>query len=78
MFAGRAHSIVCHLLELDTRSTICGLRVSKFVSSRRSGSRLHVLTLKPPECDVCKHCRRIGAPGELLTLRTHTYASEQL
>jgi hypothetical protein len=44
--------------------TICGLKVSKFISSKRSGSRLHILTSKPSECRVCKHCERINAIGE--------------
>ncbi len=58
MFAGSIQSTVCHLIEIDARTTICGLKVSTFISSRPSGGRLHLLTSKP-ECPVCKHCSRI-------------------
>jgi len=64
MFAGSIHSIVCHLVESNATATVCGLRVSMFVSSRPSGSRLHFLTSRPLECRVCKHCIRIGSIPE--------------
>ena len=59
MLAGSFQSIICHVVIGDGTMTICGLKVSRFVSSKRSGSRLHILTSKPSECRVCKHCERI-------------------
>jgi hypothetical protein len=67
MFAGSIQSIVCHLVEDNTGTTVCGLRVSSHVRSQRSGSRLHLLTTRPNDCRICKHCMRInnGEPGLL-------------
>jgi hypothetical protein len=64
MFAGSIQSTVCHLVEDNSGTTVCGLRVSTLVRSQRSGSRLHLLTSKPLDCRVCKHCRRMD-DGEL-------------
>jgi hypothetical protein len=61
MFAGSVQSNVCHLIEGDRKTTICGLRVSTFVSPRRSGGRIHLLTSQPSDCRICKHCQRLGA-----------------
>jgi hypothetical protein len=63
MFAGSMQSTVCHLVEDHSGTTLCGLRVSTYVRSRRSGSRLHLLTSKPSDCRVCKHCRRMDDEG---------------
>jgi wyosine [tRNA(Phe)-imidazoG37] synthetase (radical SAM superfamily) len=63
MFAGSMQSIVCHLIEEHSGTTLCGLRVSRYVRSRRSGSRLHLLNSKPDDCRVCKHCQRMGDEG---------------
>jgi hypothetical protein len=59
MFAGSIQSIVCHLLDSEVTSTVCGLKVSRFAGARRLGGRLHVLTSKPEDCRICKHCVRI-------------------
>jgi hypothetical protein len=64
MFAGSIQSIVCHLVEDNSGTTVCGLRISTHVRSRRSGSRLHLLASRPYDCRVCKHCRRME-DGEL-------------
>jgi hypothetical protein len=64
MFAGSIQSIVCHLVEDNSGTTVCGLRVSTHVRSERSGSRLHLLTMRPYDCRVCKHCKRMD-DGEL-------------
>ena len=64
MFAGSIQSIVCHLVEDNSGTTLCGLRISTHVRSQRSGSRLHLLASKPYDCRVCKHCRRMD-DGEL-------------
>jgi hypothetical protein len=59
MFAGSIQSMVCHLLDSEVTSTVCGLKVSRFAGARRLGGRLHVLTSKPEGCRFCKHCVRI-------------------
>jgi hypothetical protein len=60
MFAGSIQSIVCHLLDSEVTNTVCGLKVSRFSGSRQVGGRLHVLTSKPDDCRLCKHCARIA------------------
>lgn len=65
MFAGSAQSIVCHIVVSNGRQTVCGLRVSKFASSRRSGGRLHGLTALPPDSRICKHCDRMSDQADI-------------
>ena len=66
MFAGSTQSTVCHLVESNTATTVCGLRVSTHVRTERSGSRLHLLTSKPFDCRICKHCRRMYGEADLI------------
>jgi len=66
MFAGSVQSTVCHLVEDNSATTVCGLRVSTHVRSQRSGTRLHLLTSRPSDCRVCKHCRRIYGEPDLI------------
>jgi hypothetical protein len=60
MFAGSVQSSVCHLLEEGGGSnTVCGLRVSTYISSLPQGGRLHLLTSQPSNGRLCRHCIRI-------------------
>jgi hypothetical protein len=64
MFAGSVQSSVCHLVNGNGRSTVCGLRVSSHISEARLAGRLHLLKARPLDCRVCKHCTRIVNQSE--------------
>jgi hypothetical protein len=75
MFAGSIQSIVCHVVDEEGKTTVCGLKVSTYVNSRRSIGRLHILTSKPPDCRVCKHCSRLSEERSRFTGRTDSELS---
>ena len=45
---------------LQSRQTVCGLKVSSIVRAHRARSPLHLIDTKPPDCRMCKHCLRIS------------------
>jgi hypothetical protein len=59
MFAASAQSRVFHLIEPNDHRTFCGLTVSRFVSEKPRGERVHIVKLRPPERLECKHCTRM-------------------
>jgi hypothetical protein len=59
MFAASAQSRVFHLIERTTRRTMCGLKVSPFLSEKPEGERLHVIGAQPAGYSECKHCHRL-------------------
>lgn len=67
MFAGSVQSSVCHLVNGNGRSTVCGLRVSSHISEARLAGRLHLLKTRPLDCRVCKHCARMANQAESAT-----------
>lgn len=71
MFAASAQSRVFHLIEPNNKRTICGLKVSPFISPKREGERLrhirlHLTRTKPSGYSECKHCGRIDV-GQTVT-----------
>jgi hypothetical protein len=58
MFAASAQSRVFHLVVPNDLRTLCGLRVSRFVSGKPRGERVHIVKFQPPGRE-CKHCMRM-------------------
>jgi hypothetical protein len=65
MFAASADSSIYHLMETTSRTTVCGLSVSRIVRAKRFGSRLHLVLTKPADCRPCKNCLRISQANEM-------------
>ena len=59
MFAASAQSRVFHLIEQNKQRTICGLKVSPFLSEKPEGERLHIIGAQPDGYSECKHCQRL-------------------
>jgi len=58
MYATRLMTDVYHLVEPSRQHTICGLRISRVTSERKSNT-LQLTEDVEPIGMICKHCERI-------------------
>jgi len=58
MYAMRVMTEIYHLVESGGQHTLCGLRISRLSSERRSNT-LQLVTELPGNITICKHCERI-------------------
>ena len=58
MYATRFMAEIYHLVQPSGRQTLCGLRISR-VTSERKTSTLHLVDELEPNLTICKHCERI-------------------
>ena len=59
MYATRFTTDVYHLVEPGGQHTVCGLRISR-VTSERKTSTLQLVDELEPNLMICKHCERIN------------------
>ena len=58
MYATRLMTGIYHLLEPGGQHTLCGLRVSRVMSVRKTNT-LQLVSELPSNLTICKHCGRI-------------------
>ena len=58
MYATRLMAEIYHLVQPGGKHTLCGLRVSR-VTSERKTNMLQLVSELPPNLTICKHCERI-------------------
>jgi len=58
MYATRMMSEIYHLVQPSGQHTLCGLRISRVMSARKT-SMLQLVPEMQSELAICKHCQRI-------------------
>ncbi len=58
MYATRMMSDIYHLVQPSGQHTLCGLRISRVLSERKT-SMLQLVPEMQPNLAICKHCERI-------------------
>ena len=58
MYATRLMTEIYHLVQPRGQHTLCGLRISR-VTSERKTNMLQLVNELPPNLTICKHCERI-------------------
>jgi hypothetical protein len=58
MYATRMMSDIYHLVQPRGQHTLCGLRISRVMSERKT-SMLQLKDEMQPDLSICKHCKRI-------------------
>lgn len=58
MYATRLMTGIYHLVQTGGQHTICGLRVSRVTSERKTNT-LQLVSELQPSLTICKHCERI-------------------
>ena len=60
MYATRLMTEIYHLVEPSGQHTLCGLRISRVMSERKTNT-LQLVHEAPENPAICKHCERIRA-----------------
>jgi len=58
MYATRLMTQIYHLVEPNGQHTLCGLRISRIISGRKTSS-LQLVNDVESDLTICKHCQRI-------------------
>ena len=58
MYATRLMTEIYHLVQPGGHHTLCGLRISRVTSERKSNT-LQLVNELPAKVTICKHCERI-------------------
>ena len=58
MYATRMLSDIYHLVQPSGQHTLCGLRISRVMSERKT-SMLQLVDQAQADISICKHCKRI-------------------
>jgi len=58
MYATRMMSEIYHLVQRSGQHTLCGLRISRVMSERKT-TMLQLVPEMQPDLAICKHCKRI-------------------
>ena len=58
MYATRLMNEIYHLIQPKGQHTLCGLRVSRVISERKTNT-LQLISELAPNLTICKHCQRI-------------------
>ena len=58
MYATRLTTEIYHLVEPNGQHTLCGLRISRIISDRKT-STLQLVNDVESNVTICKHCQRI-------------------
>ena len=58
MYATRLMTEIFHLVQPGGQQTLCGLRISRVTSERKTNT-LQLVQDVHPEVSICKHCERI-------------------
>jgi hypothetical protein len=65
MYATRLMTEIYHLVQPGGQHTLCGLRVSRVTSDRKTNT-LQLVSELQPNLTICKHCERIRGQEENL------------
>jgi hypothetical protein len=60
MYATRLMTEIYHLVQPRGQHTLCGLRISRVMSERKTNT-LQIVNDLTPNLSICKHCERIQA-----------------
>ncbi len=63
MYATRLMTEIYHLVLPGGQHTVCGLRISRVMSERKT-STLQLVSDVTPDLAICKHCDRIQRQDE--------------
>ena len=74
MYATRLMTEIYHLVQPRGQHTLCGLRVSRLTSERKTNT-LQLVSELQPNLTSCKHCERIQGQENNLAA---DYADEQI
>lgn len=67
MYATRLMTEIYHLVQPGGQHTLCGLRISRLTSERKTNT-LQLVSDVPAKLTICKHCERIqGQENNLAT-----------
>jgi hypothetical protein len=66
MYATRLMTEIYHLVESGGQHTLCGLRISRITSERKTNT-LQLVNEVQPNLTICKHCERIRAQDSNLS-----------
>jgi hypothetical protein len=58
MYATRLMTEIYHLVQPGGQHTLCGLRISRVISERKTNT-LQLVQDVPDKPEICKHCERI-------------------
>lgn len=58
MYATRLMTDIYHLVQPGRQHTLCGLRISRVTSERKTNT-LQLVNDLTPNLSICKHCERI-------------------
>ena len=58
MYATRLMTEIYHLIQPGGQHTLCGLRISRVTSERKTNT-LQLVSQLPANPTICKHCERI-------------------
>jgi len=64
MYATRMMTEIYHLVQPGGQHTLCGLRISRVMSERKTNTLQLVIDLAP-NLTICKHCERIQGQDSL-------------
>ena len=59
MYATRLMTEIYHLVQPGGQHTLCGLRISRVISERKSNT-LQLVSEATGDVTICKHCERIS------------------
>jgi hypothetical protein len=75
MYAIRGGSRTYHLVNTRTGLTLCGLPTLPVRIRRKNGTGLTHTPTRPLDAILCKHCLRLSAPEDQVTLNQDTEVS---
>jgi hypothetical protein len=64
MYATRMMTEIYHLVQPSGQHTLCGLRISRVMSERKTNT-LQLVNDLTPNLAICKHCERIKGQDAL-------------
>jgi hypothetical protein len=64
MYATRMMTEIYHLVQPSGQHTLCGLRISRVMSERKTNT-LQLVNDLAPNLAICKHCERIQGQDAL-------------
>jgi hypothetical protein len=64
MYATRMMAEIYHLVQPGGQHTLCGLRISRVMSERKTNT-LQLVNDLTPNLAICKHCERIKGQDAL-------------
>jgi hypothetical protein len=64
MYATRMMAEIYHLVQRGGQHTLCGLRISRVMSERKTNT-LQLVNDLTPNLAICKHCERIKGQDAL-------------